>query len=58
MDHLRGHQDHVLVFFVILHLTLISAEDGLYCPLQIRHLDLDLDLEHLYVIGRVREPSL
>ena len=24
----------------------ISAEDGLHCPLQIRHLDLDLDLEH------------
>ena len=32
----------VLVFSFGIIIVHISAKDGLYCPLQIRHLDLDL----------------
>ena len=28
IDHLRGHQDHVRIFFVVFKLTLISHQSG------------------------------
>ena len=44
-------------FPLVLFIVHISAEDGLYCPLQIRHLDLDL-LQKATNLGRFKKKEL